>query len=86
MVSVADCMDAATDTIGRSYKHGKTLDEFIDELNAGKGTRYAPYIAELFEHQEFYNDIAYLLSEGRQDNYTDTYLLLKDVLEEHRLT
>ncbi|MEE3409241.1 MAG: hypothetical protein VZQ95_07620, partial [Erysipelotrichaceae bacterium] len=47
IVTVADCMDAATDSIGRSYNRGKTLDEYIDEVRAGSGTRYAPWLADI---------------------------------------
>ena len=82
IVAVADCMDAATDTIGRSYNKGKTLDDFINELKNDAGTRYNPHIASLFQNKEVYDDIQYLLSEGRQNNYRNAYLLLKEVGEE----
>jgi HD-GYP domain-containing protein (c-di-GMP phosphodiesterase class II)/CRP-like cAMP-binding protein len=81
IVTVADCLDAATDTIGRSYNKGKTLDDFLVELREGSGTRYAPYLAELFEDSEVREDLAWLLDQGRQYNYRSTYLLLRSVQE-----
>ena len=82
IVNCADCMDAATDTVGRSYNIGKTLDDFLAELHAGAGTRYSPYLSELLTHQEVRDDLDYLLAIGRQNNYQNTYLLLKRVQTE----
>ena len=82
IVACADCMDAATDTVGRSYNHGKTVDDFLRELAEGSGTRYAPYLLELFGKEEVKEDIDYLLTSGRQNNYRNTYLVLKKVQED----
>ena len=81
LVTCADCLDAATDTIGRSYSHGKTIDEFITELEEGSGTSYAPWLAGLVSREEVRADLEYLLKEGRERNYRNTYHLLKDVHE-----
>jgi HD-GYP domain-containing protein (c-di-GMP phosphodiesterase class II) len=79
IVQCADCMDAATDSVGRSYNKGKTLDDFMVELKEDSGTRYAPWLYDLFLHQEVFEDVEFLLDEGRQRNYKDTFNLLKDV-------
>lgn len=81
IVSVADCLDAATDSVGRSYRQGRTLAEFQEELKKGAGTRYAPYVAQLFEDPATYQDISYLLKNGRKKLYDETYFLLKDLLK-----
>ena len=81
IVMCADCLDAATDTIGRSYSKGKRLDEFTAELKEGAGTRYAPWLAQLFDDSLVRSDIEYLLEEGRQKEYRNTYFLLKNVHE-----
>ena len=81
IVACADCLDAATDTIGRSYNRGKTLEDFQKELEEGSGTRYAPFLPGLFQKPEVREDLEYLLTEGRQNNYKNTYLLLRDVQE-----
>ena len=70
-------MDAATDTIGRSYRKGKTLDDFLKELKAGAGTHYAPWLYDLIAEPEVYSDIEFLLSNGRQQDYRNTYYLLR---------
>lgn len=80
IVSVADCLDAATDGVGRSYRKGKTLAEFKKELARGAGTRYAPYVAQIFDDPSTYQDLSYLLKNGRKKLYDDTYFLLKSLL------
>ena len=85
IVQCADCLDAATDSVGRSYNKGKTIDDFMDELKEGSGTRYAPWLYDLFLHKDVYSDLVYLLDEGRKINYRDTYSILRDVLEKDNL-
>lgn len=72
----ADSLDAATDAVGRSYKKGKTFEEFRDELDSFSGTRYAPYVADLFHDEEVEKDIKKILSEGREENYRRAYDIL----------
>lgn len=79
IVTLADCMDAATDTVGRSYAKGKTMEQFRAELAEGSGTRYSPDVVRLFDDPEVYADLCYLLTEGREKVYADTYYLLKNV-------
>jgi len=76
LVLAADCLDAATDTVGRSYKKGRTLDDFLEDLKEGSGTRYAPWLYGLVSAPEVYADLEYLLSEGRENHYRSTYYLL----------
>ena len=79
IVTCADCMDAATDSIGRSYSTGKTFEQYEAEVCEGAGTRYAPYFPELLKMQEVRDDIMWLLTEGRRRAYRNTYYLLKDI-------
>ena len=79
LLSVADCLDAATDSIGRTYKEGKTLYQAAGELEAGCGTRYAPYAVELIRDPEIRKELKRLLTEERDENYRNTYSLLKSL-------
>ena len=36
IISVADCLDAGTDNIGRCYAASKTVDMLIEELKKGR--------------------------------------------------
>lgn len=77
IVACADCMDAATDVVGRSYNKGKSLEEYISEVAAGSGTRYAPYLAELLREPLLKKELDFLLKEGRESVYQETYKLLR---------
>jgi HD-GYP domain-containing protein (c-di-GMP phosphodiesterase class II) len=76
ILEAADSIDAATDSIGRSYHNVKTLEEILEEFEKESGTRYAPYIAELLEQDSVCEDLEYFLGEGRQKNYDRTFGLL----------
>ena len=77
IVLAADCLDAATDTVGRSYNKGKTFDDYEKEIKEGAGTRYAPFLVELFARPEVREDLLYLLDGGRNRMYRELYMLLK---------
>lgn len=79
IICVADCMDAATDEIGRSYSVGKTLDEFIGEVKAGAGKRYSPFVAKVLDDEGLYGDLEYLLDKGRKKVYKETFKLLRSL-------
>lgn len=79
VLSAADCLDAATDLVGRSYKMGKSLDEYIEELKDGSGARYAPFVVELFNYPDVYEGLKEIINEGRDENYRKTYQILKDL-------
>lgn len=81
IVACADCMDAATDSFGRSYNQGKTFEQYEKEVCEGSGTRYAPYFPELFKDCEVREDLLWLLSKGRHTEYRNTYYFLKEMQE-----
>ena len=79
ILSIADCLDAATDTVGRNYKQSKELDTYIRELEDGRGTRYVDYLVDLIKDEQLYNEIELLLENNRDENYRKTYRLLKEL-------
>lgn len=85
LVCCADCLDAATDSVGRSYNRGKTMDDFIMELKEGAGTRYAPYLPELFDDTTLRRDLRFLLQQGRRSSYSKVYRQLKDLTDQSQL-
>ena len=76
IVAIADCMDAATDCVGRSYNRGKTLDDYEQEVIRDAGTRYAPWGPELLADPKVKGDLLYLLEKDRLRLYSETYQLL----------
>jgi HD-GYP domain-containing protein (c-di-GMP phosphodiesterase class II) len=79
IVALADCMDAATDSVGRSYREGKTLEKYEQEVILGAGTRYASWGPDLLRDARTRSELEYLLGEGRLNLYRETYQLLSSL-------
>lgn len=75
LITICDCIDAATDHLGRNYKVAKSLDSVIEELITGKGHRYNPELVDILEHSPgLQKEIRYIVSEGRLDIMYRAYL------------
>lgn len=70
---IADCIDAATDNIGRLYGLGKTLEDLIQEFDESKDVRYSGYISGLFHEEEIRRKINYVIGDRRKEIYCDIY-------------
>lgn len=74
LIQICDCMEAATDSIGRSYKREKSMDELIRELAAGAGQRYNPELVRfLQENTGLVETLGYICTFGRNRVYYETY-------------
>ena len=82
LLSVADCLDAATDSVGRNYKSSKTFDDYINEIIHDRDTRYAGFAVDLLKDPEIYAEMEGILSNSRDENYRQTYNLLKELSAE----
>lgn len=68
LITICDCIDAATDHLGRNYRTAKTLPQVLEELSAEKGTRYNPVLIDLILNTPALQDkLHYLLTDGRLD-------------------
>ena len=73
ILTIADCIDAATDYIGRPYGMGKTLEQVIAEFDAGKDTRYCGYISDWLHVDEIRRKIDHVINERRKEIYYEIY-------------
>ncbi len=74
LVTISDCLDAATDILGRNYGKGKTVDVVIDEFKAQAGTRYNPEIVSLIANDpKLLEDLRRQTTDGRMDVYREVY-------------
>ena len=79
LIHVSDCLDAATDFIGRSYRTQKTYEECMEEFVQGKGTIYSPELITLMEEDQILGeDLRELLNEGRIRTYYEVYGIALD--------
>ena len=68
LITICDCIDAATDSLGRNYRTAKTLSQVLKELDAEKGTRYNPDLVDIILNTPSLQDkLHYLLTDGRLD-------------------
>ena len=74
LFKICDCMDAATDDIGRIYNKVKSMSEFIDELEFGAGHLYNPDIVRIISGDEqLQKELGYTCSAGRIALYYEAY-------------
>lgn len=86
LLHICDCMEAATDTVSRGYRHSKRMEEFLEELQIGKGQLYHPKLVDmLLEHGELLEKLRYICTSGRNRAYYEIYSDFVSGLEENRL-
>ena len=73
ILTIADCIDAATDNIGRPYGMGKTLNQLMTEFDDARGTRYCGQISELLHVEEIQDRINHVIGNRRKEIYCDIY-------------
>ena len=77
IITISDCIDAATDTLGRNYAKSKTFYDVLEELNKDKGTRYSADIVELLNSDECLCEcLCDLTGKGRISVYNKIYRLV----------
>ena len=52
LITLADCMQAATERVGRNYKGNKTFDSVMEEFQRDAGTRYNPDLVRFISSQD----------------------------------
>ncbi len=68
LITICDCIDAATDKFGRNYKRSKKSDKVLQEIFEERGTRYNPSMAEyLMNHPNLKQQLSLETTLGRID-------------------
>lgn len=70
IVTLSDCLQAATEKIARNYRYGKKLETVMEELKAGAGTRYNPDLVSVIENHP---DVAMELNRLIEDGWPEIY-------------
>jgi HD-GYP domain-containing protein (c-di-GMP phosphodiesterase class II) len=70
IISIADSVEAGTDTLTRSYTQGKDFMRLLKELQNEAGTRYNPKIVKIIESApRLIEELENLTGQGRYDIY-----------------
>ena len=74
IVTLSDCLQAATERIGRNYKGDKTFDTVMKEFRAEAGTRYNPdLVAFIDAHPDVADKLSNLIEDGWVEIYYNIY-------------
>ncbi len=74
LITICDCLEAATDPLGRNYAHKKDFDTLIGEFAAAKGVGYNPDLVDMIiGNKDIYERMKYIVNVGWQDTYYDIY-------------
>lgn len=74
IITLCDCMQAATERVGRNYKQEKSFEKVMEELREGAGTRYNPDLVKLIDDvPELYKELEMIAIYGWPDIYYEIY-------------
>lgn len=74
LITIADCLDAATDKYGRNYKYAKTVSDVVLEFEKDKGIKYSPYFVDLIKNnQSLLDELTYLAETKRKELMYEAY-------------
>ncbi len=74
IVTIADCLEAATDKIGRNYSRVKHFDDIFRSMRAEGGTRYNKEILNMIaRHRDIYSRLKEVIENLWRDIYFDIY-------------
>lgn len=74
IVTLADCMQAATERVGRNYKGEKTFDTVMNEFRRDAGVKYNPDLVTFIDrHSDVAEKLAALVNEGWVEIYYNIY-------------
>lgn len=73
LVAAADMLAAATEEAGSRFRPTKTFDEAVEELFAGEGKRYAPFVVGLLRDEGRRDFLRAELARLNREAYLDLY-------------
>lgn len=74
LITISDCVDAATDYMSRNFQRAKTLEQVLGELMADAGTRYHPgYVGLIAQDHILFARLEQLVSHERENIYYDIF-------------
>lgn len=74
IVTLSDCLQAATERVGRNYRISKTFEVVMSELRAGAGTKYNPNLVALIDaYPKLAKKLHHLVENGWIEIYYHIY-------------
>lgn len=74
ILTLADCLEAATSRMGRGYREPKRFSQVMGEFREGAGTRYNPELVfMIFRSAKAYEQLEHLVETNWENNYQDLF-------------
>ena len=74
IITLSDCLQAATECVGRNYRISKTFEVVMPELREGAGTKYNPDLVALIDaHPKLAEKLHHLVENGWIEIYYHIY-------------
>lgn len=74
IITLSDCLQAATECVGRNYRIGKTFEVVMPELREGAGTKYNPDLVALIDaYPKLAKKLHHLVENGWIEIYYHIY-------------
>lgn len=74
IVTLCDCMDAATENLGRNYHTPKSFETVMGEFSNGAGSQYDPFLVHfIYSHQELFDQLKQIVNSGRYEEFFNLY-------------
>ena len=69
ILTCADCLDAATDSVGRAYSKSESFEDMMEDLRRNSGRMFNPDLVALFEDERLQKRVLGLLRKERRELY-----------------
>ena len=73
ILTCADCLDAATDSVGRAYSPGKNFADMLADLRYNAGRMFNPDLVQLFDSEQLQQQIETLITVDREQLYREVF-------------
>ena len=81
IITCSDCIDAATDTVGRTYSTGKTIYDMVADMKVNAGRMFNPDLVALFDAPELVQYVDDMLTNRREQIYYRAFRLSERALD-----
>ena len=73
IVTIADCLEAATNFMSRNYRRSKPYETMIEEFKSQAGTRYNPYVLDALINSKYYDELRERVRNSRSVIYQQIF-------------
>lgn len=73
ILTCADCLGAATDSVGRAYSSCKNFADMLADLHCNAGRMFNPDLVQLFDSEQLQQEAGRLITVEREQLYREVF-------------